>query len=188
MKNNTKKLVTAALLSALIIILQLIAGNIRIGPASITLALAPILVGIGLYGIGMGAFLGFVFSVAVLIDPATQVFFAANALMTVVIVIAKGTVSGYLAACAYKALAKKSELAGVIAAGIVMPIINTWIFVLGASFFFLEVFGIDPATTSGFAAVIPIVSMIIVNFVVELAVNLLLSTSLVTAIKATRKL
>lgn len=175
------------MLSALIVALQLMAEFIPLGFVKFAPVLAPIVLGGALYGRRMGAFLGLVFSVTVLLLPSTQVFFGVNFIATVIIVIAKGTLGGFLAACAYKLIAKKRELAGVICAGIVMPIVNTGVFVLGASFFFLPVFGIE-ADKGGFMAIIPIFAVIAVNFVIELSVNLLLSTGLVTAIKATRKM
>lgn len=189
MKNEkTKRLVVAAVLSALIIVLQLVAGNIKLGPASITLVMAPVIVGSALYGRRMGAFLGFVFAFAVLIDPATSAFFAVNWWATVIIVLAKGILSAWLAACVYKLIAKKSQLLGVIGAGIVMPVVNTSIFVLGAAFFFLPVYaGLIPDSASGLTAIIPIISLTLVNFIVELAVNMVLSTGITTVVKATKK-
>lgn len=188
MKNSkTKRLVAAAILSAIIVVLQLMAEFIPLGFVKFAPVLAPIVLGGALYGRRMGSFLGLVFSVVVLMLPSTQAFFSVNILATIIIVLTKGTLGGFLAACVYKLLAKKSELAGVVSAGIVMPIVNTGIFVLGASFFFLPVFGIG-ADKGGLMAIIPIFLIIAMNFIIELAVNLLLSTGLVTAIKATRKL
>ena len=85
-KTNTQKLVVGAILSALILVLQLVAGYIRIGPASITLTLAPIIVGGALYGKRMGAFLGLVFAIAVLVEPGTAGFYAVNWWATIIIV------------------------------------------------------------------------------------------------------
>ena len=187
MKNEkTKRLVVAAVLSALIIVFQLMVELIPITFVKFTPVLAPIILGGALYGKKMGAFLGFVFSVVVLCIPSTQAFFAVDVLATIIIVLAKGTLGGFLAACVYDLLSKKTAIGGVIAAGIVMPAVNTGIFVLGASFFFLPVFGID-ASKGGLAAIVPIFLIIAINFIIELAINMVLSTGIVTAIKATKK-
>ena len=60
MAKQTKlnRMTAAALFSALTVILQLIATFIKFGPFSITLALAPIIVGAAVYGKGFGALLG----------------------------------------------------------------------------------------------------------------------------------
>lgn len=175
------------MLSAVVIVLQLMVEFVPLGFVKFAPVLAPIVLGGALYGRRMGVFLGLVFSVVVLLLPSTQAFFSVNFFATVVIVIAKGTLGGFLAACVYKLFAKRNELVAVILSGIVMPVVNTGIFVLGASFFFLPVFGIE-ADKVGLAAIIPIFLIIAINFIIELSVNLILSTGLVTAIKATRKL
>ena len=63
---HTQKLVTLAIFTALIIVLQLTANVAKIGPVSITLSLVPIVVGAALYGTGAGAYLGGVFGLVVL--------------------------------------------------------------------------------------------------------------------------
>ena len=65
MAKQTKlnRMTAAALFSALTVILQLIATFIKFGPFSITLALAPIIVGAAVYGKGFGALLGTVLGI-----------------------------------------------------------------------------------------------------------------------------
>ncbi len=184
--SQTEKLVVGALLSALVVVLQLVAGYIKVGPAPITLTLAPIIIGGAVYGVGMGALLGLVFAIAVLIEPGTAVFYSINVYATVGIVILKGVLGGLAAAASYKLLSKKSELLGVISAGIVLPIVNTGIFVLGSSRFFVPAFP-AAAGKQGFAIFAAIFVGIAINFAVELGVNLILSTGITTAIKAIRR-
>ena len=47
---DTRKMVTLAIFTALIIVLQLVANVAKVGPVSITLSLVPIVVGAALYG------------------------------------------------------------------------------------------------------------------------------------------
>ena len=56
--SSTKKLVSTALLAAVIVVLQTVASGIRIGPFTPTLSLIPIIIGALLYGPLAGAFLG----------------------------------------------------------------------------------------------------------------------------------
>lgn len=185
-KINTKKLVVGAILAALVVVLQLVAGYIKIGPASITLTLTPIIVGGALYGKRMGAFLGFVFAVAVLIEPGTAVFYGINWWATIIIVLAKGIISAWVAAAVYEVIAKKNGLLAVITSGVVLPLINSGIFVLGSYFFFVPVF--CPAGDKSGLALLGLIALgIAVNFAVELGVNLVLSTAITRIIKVIKK-
>ena len=64
-KFNVRKLVGAAVLAAIIVVLQLVVSSIHVGPFSITLALIPIIIGAIVYGPGTGAGLGAVFGLVV---------------------------------------------------------------------------------------------------------------------------
>ena len=68
MKSNTLKIAVTGVLTAIVLVLQLTGAAIRFGTFSITLTLAPIIVGAALGGIGSGAWLGLVFGAAVLIS------------------------------------------------------------------------------------------------------------------------
>lgn len=185
-KVNTQKLVTGAILAALVIVLQLVAGYFKVGPASITLTLTPIIVGGALYGKRMGAFLGLVFGIAVLIEPGTAVFYTVNWWATIIIVLAKGIISAFVAAAVYELIAKKNSLLAVITSGIVLPLINSSIFVLGSYFFFVPVF-CPNGDKSGFALLSLIIVGIAINFIVELGVNLVLSTAITRIVKVLKK-
>ena len=60
---KTQRLTGLALMTGIIIVLQIVASFIKFGPFTITLALAPIIIGAALYGAGAGAYLGGVFGV-----------------------------------------------------------------------------------------------------------------------------
>ena len=66
-KQQTQKLVFAAILTAMVIVLQYISMAMRFGTFSITLTLVPIVIGAATCGIGIGGWLGFVFGVIVLL-------------------------------------------------------------------------------------------------------------------------
>ena len=67
-KVNTRTLAGLGLMTAIVIVLQLVGGAIRFGTFSISLVLLPIVVGAALYGRGAGAWLGFVFGAAVILS------------------------------------------------------------------------------------------------------------------------
>ena len=184
MKTNTQKVVGMGLFTAIIVALQMLASAIKFGPFSITLVLAPIVIGAALYGIGAGAWLGLTFGVTVLISGDAAAFLTINPIGTVLTVIAKGMVAGIVAAVIYKAIEKKNKTVAVVAAGIACPIVNTGIFLIGCYLFFREwliaVFG-----TTGFATVIT--GLVSVNFAVELGINMLLASVIVRIIDLGKK-
>lgn len=184
MKTKTQKVVGMGLFTAIIVALQMLASAIKFGPFSITLVLAPIVIGAALYGIGAGAWLGLTFGVTVLISGDAAAFLTINPIGTVITVIAKGMVAGIFAAMIYKAIEKKNKTVAVVAAGIACPIVNTGIFLVGCYLFFREwliaVFG-----TTGFATVIT--GLVSVNFAVELGINMLLASVIVRIIDLGKK-
>lgn len=185
MKNTkTQKIVGIGLFTAIIVALQLLAASIKFGPFSITLVLAPIVIGAALYGIGAGAWLGVAFGVSVLISGDAAAFMTINPAGTVVTVLLKGMLAGLVAGSIYKALEKKNKTVAVVLAGIACPIVNTGIFLAGCYLFFQEwlvsVFG-----TTGFATVVT--GLVSVNFAVELGINMVLASVIVRVIDIGKK-
>lgn len=185
MKNTkTQKIVGIGLFTAIVVALQLLASSIKFGPFSITLVLAPIVIGAALYGIGAGAWLGAAFGVSVLISGDSAAFMTINPAGTVVTVLLKGMLAGLIAGLIYKALEKTNKTVAVVLAGIACPIVNTGIFLAGCYLFFQEwlvsVFG-----TTGFATVVT--GLVSVNFAVELGINMVLASVIVRIIDIGKK-
>lgn len=182
MNNKTKAIVGVGLLTAIVVILQALAVSIRFGVFNITLVLVPVIVGVALFGPWAGMWLGAVFGLVVLFTDA-GVFLAINAPGTVVTCMLKGMLAGFLAGLAYKALEQKNKLLAVIVAGIVAPVANTGIFLIGCRLFFYETIQ-EWAAGAGFAnaGAYMIFGLAGVNFLVELAINLVLSTVIVRII------
>ena len=186
MKANTKtsKVVGLGLFTAIVVVLQLLGSFIKFGPFSITLVLAPIVIGAALYGIGAGAYLGLVFGATVLISGDAAAFLTINPIGTVIIVLLKGMLAGLAAGLVYSLISRASSLAGVIVAGVVCSIVNTGIFLAGCYIFFQEwlvaVFG-----TTGFVTVVA--GLVGVNFLIEMGINMVLSTAIVKIIDLGKK-
>ena len=102
-KIKTQTIVGLGLLTAIVVVLQAFALSIRFGVFTITLVLAPIIVGAALYKWRAGAWLGFVFGVVVLLTDAGA-FLAVNIPGTIITCIAKGVLAGIVAGVIYKAL------------------------------------------------------------------------------------
>lgn len=187
MNNKTKTLVGVGMLTALVVVLQALAVGIRFGVFNITLVLVPMVVGAALYGKWAGAWLGFVFGLVVLFTDAGA-FLAISIPGTIATCLLKGALAGLLAGFVYQLLAGKSRTLAVIAAGVVAPVVNTGIFLLGCRLFFYDTIG-TWATEAGFesAGLFMITAFVGVNFLVELAVNLVLSSGIVRIIQIATK-
>ncbi|MDE7362276.1 MAG: ECF transporter S component [Oscillospiraceae bacterium] len=188
-KKKTQTVVGMGMLTALVAVLQVFASGIRLGPFSITLTLVPIIIGAALYGWKAGALLGFVFGAIVMFTPDVAAFMAISVPATLVTVLLKGTLAGLCAGLLYSLIEKKNRTAAVIVSGIAAPIVNTGVFLLGCFMFFMEiVHGLAAAWAAekGIAENVllyVIVGMVGWNFLVELAINLMLSSAIVFIIK-----
>ena len=188
---KTQKLTGLGIFSAIIVALQVFCTFVKFGPVSITLALAPIIIGAAVYGAAAGACLGFVFSLVVFIAGVcgwdggfTLYLMSINGVATTVMIFLKGTAAGYLSGILYRKLSRKGEKKAVIAAGIACPCINTGIF-LATLFLFL--FPALEHYASGENVVkFALTGLVGINFLVELVVNIALS-SMITYIIRIRK-
>lgn len=187
MNNKTKTVVGVGLISAIVVVLQLLAAYLPVFPFTITLSLVPMLVGAALYGWWAGAWLGFVFGFMVLLTNAGA-FLAVNVLGTIITCLVKGMAAGAVAGLIYKALEKKNRLVATILAAFVEPFVNTGIFLLGCVLFFMDTIN-GWASALGFASAgsYLIFGMCGVNFLIELGVNLVLSPAIVHIIKIGRR-
>ena len=181
---STKNLVMYALLTAIVVILQLIAeSGMKVGPLS--LVLVPIVVGSALCGWKCGGWLGFVFAVVVLLCPSTQTFYAVSIPGTIVTVLVKGIAAGVAAGMVYKAFAPKNRTLAVILAAIVTPVVNTGIFLIGCRLFFFD--AVKAWAGGGNVIAFMFLGLAGFNFLFELVTNLLLSPAAVRIIKIREK-
>ena len=189
-KPNIQSLATGGILTALVVVLQMLGQFIKFGPFSISLVLVPIVLGAALCGTKVSTWLGFVFGIAVLYTDA-GLFLEISPIGTVITVMLKGTLCGLAAGLVYNALNKKlkKNTFAVMAAALVCPVVNTGIFLLGCVVFFLEaVRGWGVAGGFENVATYLIVGMVGINFLVELAINIFLSPVVVRIIEASKKL
>lgn len=164
---NIKRMVGIALMSVIVVVLQLVGSFIRFGPVSVSLVLIPIVVGAAMYGPSAGAVLGGVFGIVVLTQPDTAGFFAISVVGTVLTVMGKGILAGLFSGLVYRALSNKSQVLGVVLAAIICPVLNTGLFALGSRLFFW-----DYISSMG-GAVFLFTVMIGFNFFAELGANVI---------------
>jgi uncharacterized membrane protein len=181
---NTRKLVLLALLTAIVVVLQVLAAVLPIYPFTLTLVLIPIVIGAALINTLAGGWLGFVFGLVVLISGNANPFLAINPAATIFVVLLKGILAGLAAGGVYKLLAERSKTAATIIAAVVCPIVNTGVFIIGAYAFFLPTLR-EWGMAAGAASVTAYIFLMLVgfNFLFELCLNLLLSPAIVRLIQ-----
>lgn len=175
---ETERLVLAAVLTAIVVILQVMAILTRavLPVFAINLVLIPIVIGAAIGGVGVGAWLGFISGVAILISGDATAFLSISIAGTLITVLLKGTASGFAAAGAYKLFEKRNKYLAVVASALVCPVVNTGIFVLGCLTFFMDtikLWGVGLGYDNAFAYIF--LGMIGINFIIELVLNIVLS-------------
>ncbi len=187
-KMSTQRLALLALLGALVAILAYLGGFVKIGGlASISLTLIPVVVGAALCGPGAGGFLGGVAG-AVFFMTADSVFWLGLSIPgTIITVMVKGILSGYLAGLAYKVLENKNRYLAVITSAIVCPVVNTGIFILGCFVFFLDTVNAGAANEGMSVAAYIIIFFVGLNFIFELLSNIILSPVILRLINFRKK-
>lgn len=188
-RRSTKTLVLGAMLTALVVLLQLLGQFIHVGSIfSISLVLIPIVVGAITCGVKVGAWLGLVFSVVVLFQPDTSFFYAFSIPGTVITVIVKGVLCGVSAALVYKCLERSNKYVAVIGAALICPIVNTGIFTLGCFVFFFEDLSLQASGLGYNGAVAFIfIGLIGLNFIAELVTNIVLAPVIIRLIDLVKK-
>ena len=184
------RMVTLALLAALVIVLQTVASNIKVGPIPITLTLVPIVIGAVLYGPGAGALLGAIFGLVTAVagltgyDAGTQALTQASPVWTILTCFVKATAAGWVAGLVYRALRKKQTL-GCVLAAMSAPVANTGIFLLAMT----TVLRSSLEAWAGGTDMVYYVFVVLtgVNFLVEFGVNAVLSAAIARIVKAVAK-
>ncbi len=190
MKNRSKirRLTGIAIFTALVVVLQLLGSFIKFGPFSVSLTLIPIVVGAALYGPLAGAWLGFVFGVVVLASGDAAPFLAVSVFGTVLVVLLKGALAGFLSGVVYALLEKAGVWVAAICAALVCPVVNTGVFLLGCKLFFMDTVSAW-AEALGFDNVgrYMIFGLVGGNFLFEVLFNLVLSPVIVRLLGIARK-
>ena len=177
---KVKRLVGIASLAAIVAVLQVMANYITIGTINITLALIPIVVGAIIYGPLVGFGLGALMGIVVLTAPTTQGFLNVNPFVTVLLCILKTGIAGLVAGFLFKLINKKNFYVAVVVATLIVPVINTSLFILGSALFFQTVFGAD-----SFSGALPVIVGIVfgTNFAIEFTLSVVLSPVVVSLVR-----
>ena len=165
---KVKTITGLGLMTALVVVLQIISNYITPGAVSINLAIIPIVIGAIMFGPLGGLFLGLVDGALILSAPSTAVFLGYNAWATVLLCLLKTGVAGLLAGFTPKLI--QNEKISVIVASVIVPIVNTGLFIGGCILFF------GPLFQNGTELIlVTILGLIGLNFLIEFGVIVLLA-------------
>ena len=200
-RQNVKvlRLTQTALLIALVVALQVISALIPpiAGMVSITLTLVPVVVGGILLGKRSGAVPGFAFGLIVLIncitalDPGGNILWNANPFFTAIICFVKGVAAGFFPAWFYELITSKGEtsvarrVVATVVAALSAPIINTGLFLCGMLLLFKDTLYAWAGSTNIVTYIL--VGLAGVNFLVEFAINIILSPAIVRIVDVVGK-
>ena len=190
--NNIVKRVQVAILMAIIVVLQLLSYVIKIGTFNLSLVLIPIVVGAVMFGPKTGAWLGFVFGAVVTaccvsgMDVGGAILWNANPFLTAAICLIKGTAAGWVAgliATAFKN--SRTPWVGIVLAALAAPVVNTGLFLVGLSTCFYDVL---VAWAGGQEILYYVIfGLVGINFIIEFALNAILSPTVTAIVKALKK-
>ncbi len=173
---TTEFITKVGILAAVETVLATVGTLIKIGPASINLALVPIAFGAIMFGPLCGGLLGLLNGAIVLADPSTQAVFMNTDMFgplcifgTILVCLLKCTAAGIASGFIYKLL-KKHDIVAITSASFIVPIVNTGLFVVGACIFF------NPALEGLLASVFSF------NFLIEIGITALLTPAIVRLI------
>ena len=182
-KFDTRKMVTTAMLAAIIVVLQLMSSVMNISGFPITLTLVPIIIGATMYGPNTGAILGGAFGIVVCsgvitgADPLGHAMFQYNPVLTLFVCMLKGITAGYIAGLAYKFFSKRNKKTlGTLIASILCPGINTGMLCIVMIAFFESVVT-EYAIANGIESAMKLIvsGIILMNFLPELLLNIIVS-------------
>ncbi|MBE7081804.1 MAG: ECF transporter S component [Clostridiales bacterium] len=192
---SAKNVALLGILVALVIVLQLFASAIPMFGVTLNFSLIPIAFAGILLGAFAGAIVGFTSGLVVFIsaavlggEPFTATLFQAHPVILTLICIGKTTIAGLVSGLVFKFLSKKKEFLAVCVSAVILPIVNTGIYMLGivlmkdttATFLGMGVSTAGTVFTTVFA-------IIWLNFVLEMAVNLIFIPMIQRVVKALKK-
>lgn len=190
---STKKSKDTAILGmfvAITVVLQILSYVIPpIGGFSLSLVLIPIVLAAVLYGPKYAAIVGFSFGIVAAVasvfglDAGGHILFQSSPVLTILVCLLKGTAAGFFSALISKLF--KNQYLSVIFAAITAPIVNTGIFIAFTTVFMKE--GLAALAGGSNLVYSLITSVILINFVIEMAIDIVLSPVVLRVTRAFSK-
>ena len=184
-QNNevARRIALVGILTALATVLSYIKIPV-VSTATVTLVLPVVVIGAILCGPLVGAWLTVIPALTSFGEAA--LFLTYNPFGTVLTLILKGLLAGYLAGVVYKLASKKHPTGGVVLAAVVAPVVNTGVFLLGCYIF---IWGelVELAMENGVGIGLLIFGLAGMNFIIELILNVVLCPAIIRIIDIAAK-
>ena len=185
---TTKNIVYLAILTTLLVVLNLLSTVFKI-ITNVNLTLIPIVLGALLLGMRGGLILGgvmtFVFGVTG-VDAFTNFLFTQHPVLTFLTCTVKITAAGVVAGLVYSMFKDKNKHAATFMAAAIVPIVNTLIFILGA----LTMYDSMSVLAAGEGVGVIYFLIVVcagVNFLIELAINLVVAPAIYSVVNILEK-
>ena len=177
---SSKNITGIAVLLALVIVLQAFGGTISIGAVQLNFTLIPIVIGAIMFGPLVGAFLGFACGVVVLIQvimgmvPFYVLIWTNDPIVTTLTCIVKTSAAGFISGLLFKWISKKNGVVAVFVASGIVPVVNTFLFIVGCLF----MNAVSTMAGEQNLLVFILVGIVTFNFFIEFAINLLVAPAI----------
>lgn len=189
---TAKNVAILGVLIAIVIVMQLFASAIPMLGVTLNLSLIPIAIAGILLGALGGTIVGFVCGLVVFItaavmgqEPSTAFLFSASPVILTLMCIGKTTIAGFISGLINKPLSKKNIHLAAIACSVIIPIVNTGIYMLGMVLMKGSVAKFLGLASGSAGVVFTVVfGMIWLNFLLEIAVTVIFSPIIYRVIKA----
>jgi uncharacterized membrane protein len=192
---SARNVALLGILIALVIVLQLFASAIPMFGVTLNFSLIPIaLAGILLGWLG-GAIVGFSCGLVVFItmailgqEPSTAYLFQTNPVILTAMCIGKTTLAGIVSGIVHKLISKRNSQVAVGVSSLLIPIVNTGIYMLGIVLMKDSAATFMGLSNSSADVVFGVVfGLIWLNFVLEMVINALFTPVIYTVIKVLNK-
>jgi len=189
---SAKNIALLGVLIALVIVLQLFASAIPMFGVTLNFSLIPIALAGILLGVWGGTIVGFTCGLVLFIttavlgqEPSTAFLFQTNPVILTVICIGKTTLAGLVSGLLYKLISKRSEFFAVTVGSIIIPIINTGIYMLGMVLMKQSVADfLSLSSASASVVFVGVFALIWLNFVLEIAITTIFTPLIHRVLKA----
>ena len=183
------------ILIALVIVLQLFASAIPMFGITLNFSLIPIAIAGILLGALGGAIVGFSCGLAVFItmavlgqEPSTAFFFQVKPLILTVTCIGKTTLAGAVCGWMFNLLKKRSVHTAVVVGSILIPVVNTGVYMLGIVLMKDAASEFLALSSSSAGIVFAVVfGLIWLNFVLEMVINVVFTPLIYRVIKVIKR-
>lgn len=168
---DTYKLTLIAIMTAVVVVLQTFI-RIPIANLSIAITLVPIVVGAVICGPLCGLWLGAVTGFIILMSGEAAAFLAFSIPGTIITVMLKGMLCGFVPGLTFKLLKNANKYLAVLISSVLCPIVNTLVFILGVVVFFLHDITVWASSEGVSTFVFIIFGLVGINFLIEFTINL----------------